>query len=797
MTESFNVIALISGGKDSFFSLLHCLENGHKIVALGNLYPPSSLDLDQNENKDDSDMNSFMYQTVGHMVIPQYEKALDIPLYREPIIGTALHTGASYQDSDQEYSCSSVSTSSPYKCDETECLVPLLKRIMNEHPNANAVSTGAIYSTYQRTRIENVARRLGLVSLSFLWQYPLLSLKNSTSLIEDMHSAKIEARIIKVAGSGLDENFLWQNLTSKSTLKKVQKAVQKFGVEDDGAILGEGGEFETLVLDGPSHLFKSRIEILDRDKIIVRENGGSAWLKILKAQVISKNNVSLDEIIRIPDILEPKFCGIFEILKDSVKYDTNFKFHELEGFGSLLHSPQPVPKKSHASSTLRWIISAPTGLKNVNEEAKCLIDTISSRLDRAGLTSTDVVSTILLLRSMRYFELINEAYGTFFYKPNPPARVTISCGDRMPPEVNIIIHLTISSSSFSTRKRKFRNGLHVQSYSYWAPANIGPYSQAITTKIDDEDSDLCMASISGQIPLIPHTMKLPTLEITSHPVAFQVTLSLQHLWRIGLALKVKWWTSVIAYLPHDATSTSKNIPEVAMLASEGWKNLHVYQELKEAEEEDESEVPDLWEQKHHAGMQIRGRRATPFRNILPDWSLLKTCSHNEDWHTNSLSPFFAIEVEELPRASAIEWHAQLGIIPGSSQVNISCHETQDQLNRWTIYQCIFGDDAMHIIIAIQIMEDIQQLYTCLRQAQSSLGLISSNDVDSKQDLPLPSVDLKDNCVNTTITHRGLSYQDASISQKHNLIYDHTVIPCSRIWDAKGQRLGYLWIYNTL
>jgi len=46
MAESLNVIALISGGKDSFFSILHCLKNGHKVVALGNLYPaPASAGL--------------------------------------------------------------------------------------------------------------------------------------------------------------------------------------------------------------------------------------------------------------------------------------------------------------------------------------------------------------------------------------------------------------------------------------------------------------------------------------------------------------------------------------------------------------------------------------------------------------------------------------------------------------------------------------------------------------------------------------------------------------------------------
>ena len=32
------VLALISGGKDSIFNIQKCLEHGHSIIALGNLY---------------------------------------------------------------------------------------------------------------------------------------------------------------------------------------------------------------------------------------------------------------------------------------------------------------------------------------------------------------------------------------------------------------------------------------------------------------------------------------------------------------------------------------------------------------------------------------------------------------------------------------------------------------------------------------------------------------------------------------------------------------------------------------
>ena len=32
------VLALISGGKDSIFNITKCIEHGHSIVALGNLF---------------------------------------------------------------------------------------------------------------------------------------------------------------------------------------------------------------------------------------------------------------------------------------------------------------------------------------------------------------------------------------------------------------------------------------------------------------------------------------------------------------------------------------------------------------------------------------------------------------------------------------------------------------------------------------------------------------------------------------------------------------------------------------
>lgn len=41
--KTMKVLALISGGKDSIFNIKKCIDNGHEIVALGNLYNLSNL----------------------------------------------------------------------------------------------------------------------------------------------------------------------------------------------------------------------------------------------------------------------------------------------------------------------------------------------------------------------------------------------------------------------------------------------------------------------------------------------------------------------------------------------------------------------------------------------------------------------------------------------------------------------------------------------------------------------------------------------------------------------------------
>ncbi|ORY23337.1 hypothetical protein BCR33DRAFT_135120 [Rhizoclosmatium globosum] len=255
------VVALLSGGKDSCFNMMHCVANGHEIVALANLYSQVS------ENKEEID--SFMYQTVGsNDVVPMIAQCLDLPLYRRLIRGTSLSV-------DMEY------TSSPN--DEVEDLFLLLQDVKKSNPDITAISVGAILSSYQRIRVENVAGRLGMTVLSYLWQ------GNQRELVQGMLDTGVVAVLAKVAAVGLDTTHLGKTLAEVYPL--LLKLEERFGVH----VCGEGGEYETVVLDCP--LFKKRLEILEKEVVVHSQDSYEvvAYLRFKQLQIVDKSEWGLTE----------------------------------------------------------------------------------------------------------------------------------------------------------------------------------------------------------------------------------------------------------------------------------------------------------------------------------------------------------------------------------------------------------------------------------------------------------------------------------------------------------------------
>ncbi|KAH8073068.1 diphthine-ammonia ligase [Aureococcus anophagefferens] len=200
-------VQLLSGGKDSVFSLIQAEKHGHELSA-------------------------------AHGAVAGVAACLDTPLVRRPITGGATKQGLVYAGAAAG--------------DEVEDLYELLKDVKARFPAVEAVSSGAIYSTYQRTRVEDVCARLGLRSMSYLWR------RDQRKLLKDMGESKLRAVVVKTASMGLEPgDHLGLRLDLASTRRLFRGLHESFGFHE----CGEGGEYESLVLDSPR--FAKRLVLED------------------------------------------------------------------------------------------------------------------------------------------------------------------------------------------------------------------------------------------------------------------------------------------------------------------------------------------------------------------------------------------------------------------------------------------------------------------------------------------------------------------------------------------------------
>ena len=192
-------IALFSGGKDSTYSIYLAMQQGFEIEKLVTIYP--------------KEKDSYMYH------IPAIERTK----YQARAMGIEQDI-YSIGDSIEE-----------------------LKKIIS-HYDVDAVISGAIASNYQKTKIEEVCTELGLLSYAPLWG------KNQRMLLQDMLLADFKIMIVAVAAYGLDESFLGKIIDEK-IFKKLVELENKYKIN----VSGEGGEYETFVIDTP--IFKKRLKV--------------------------------------------------------------------------------------------------------------------------------------------------------------------------------------------------------------------------------------------------------------------------------------------------------------------------------------------------------------------------------------------------------------------------------------------------------------------------------------------------------------------------------------------------------
>lgn len=795
-----NVIGLISGGKDSFYSLAHCVENGHTVVALANLCPRG--DRSNNDQDESPDINSFMYQTVGHSVIPIYAQALDLPLYRQPITGTAVQSGRYYAV--QEVANNTTPpTMTPD--DETEDMYLLLAEILRHHPEANAVSAGAILSTYQRTRVESVIVRLGLTPLAYLWQYPALppppSREDSiTGLLDDMYSAGCDARLLKIASAGIRSNLLFTNVAGEDTRTRLVSGLAVFhtGPEEEyvlrGAVLGEGGEYETLALDGPASLWKKKI-LIDSVESFDGESG-TIYAKLGKAVLVNKDEGAFTKI-PIPALFDKRFNAVrdhfgqfqpsilFRNYADTLTFDFNFNFKT-----SVTQTYTIIQVSNLNSYDSSQQLSPTTQLTNIIASLPIILSNLPQ-----SPTLESISSTTLLLSSMSNFGSLNKVYSQHLWRiglPNPPARVTVAAP--LPPCIDVSLSLTITlppltdhltilepgrGQDIKHSHQLERKGLHVQSLSYWAPANIGPYSQAIHSPIsiysprsssNSQRSELLNTPVevihmAGQIPLTPSSMQLLQASF-----AEQATLALQHLWRVGQERAVDIWAGAcVAYLAKADGDTDRDGDKLTKVheAARTWRLAHQIDERgrhfnslqndSTQSEEDEDEDFDVWNHQQNRGFGVSNKSKIAVGehlHVLPNYTAISITDgellrlgdiglsiSSVENIKRPIPTFIAAEVTDLPRYATIEWWSTgiAGLVSHAGRENARTFGIKkEEIGLWTLEGIIIEHRGLDHEGDIDDLDTLEGLGTD-RSAQhdtNGFSVFLTLCIDSKSLLPM-------------------------------------------------------------
>jgi diphthine-ammonia ligase len=156
--------------------------------------------------------------------------------------------------------------------DELSRLEEML-RVLKSDDRLDGLVTGAVASDFQKARFDSMCERLGLRSFSPLWH------KNPERLVEDLMTGGFRIIMSGVAAAGLDRSWLGRELTPDEW-GHLREISRRHGLH----LSGEGGEYETFVVDAPQ--FTKTISITESEKVW---SGQSGYLNIRKA-LLSESN---------------------------------------------------------------------------------------------------------------------------------------------------------------------------------------------------------------------------------------------------------------------------------------------------------------------------------------------------------------------------------------------------------------------------------------------------------------------------------------------------------------------------
>ena len=207
--------ALYSGGKDSTYAISVALQRAWDVTTLVSIVP--------------ADPDSMLYHVPNLHVVPLLAEAMGLPLVRaraEP--GEAAELGA--------------------------------LRSALEGLHVDGVLVGAIESDYQVSRVNRVAHELDLRAFAPLWRH------DPRVLAGEYLRAGLRIVFSSVSAEGLDASWLGR-AWDEAAVQDLLRLHAARGVHP----CGEGGEFETLVLDAP--FFRKRVRVDSASRVWTGSSG--------------------------------------------------------------------------------------------------------------------------------------------------------------------------------------------------------------------------------------------------------------------------------------------------------------------------------------------------------------------------------------------------------------------------------------------------------------------------------------------------------------------------------------------
>lgn len=198
---------LFSGGKDSTYAAWLAKKQGHEISCLITLVSKNP--------------ESFMFHTPSITQTKKQASMMNIPLIFKETKGI--------------------------REDELKDLESAIKEAIKKY-KIQGIVTGAVESVYQASRIQIICDKLKIECFNPLWQ------KNQIELLQDLLRERFRVVVTGVFAYPLNGSWLGREI-NQEFIRDVKKLNMDYEINPSG----EGGEFETFVIECP--LFKKPLRV--------------------------------------------------------------------------------------------------------------------------------------------------------------------------------------------------------------------------------------------------------------------------------------------------------------------------------------------------------------------------------------------------------------------------------------------------------------------------------------------------------------------------------------------------------